>query len=168
MFIDAGDAYGCDVQQMIRQVFPSELRQGRVRPVRGWAHQDSRLWGGLPFIKSEEQIRDKSKKLDRPLEINSPSCKSRFLELIRQQRVILPGELGVDYPSDITQQFSAELLRSYISVGGIERMKWVKLPGRENEALDLGTYTLASTAYLGPFFGQNMEYGPLASIVPGG
>ena len=88
--------------------------------------------------------------------------------MIRQQRVILPGELGVDYPSDIAQQFSAELLRSYIGVGGIERMKWVKLPGRENEALDLGTYTLGATAYLGPWFGQNVEYGPMAALVPGG
>ena len=168
MFIDAGDAYGCNVQELIRQIFPSDLREGKVRPVRGWAHVDSRLWGGQPFIRTEETLRQKNKKLDKPLEINSPSCKSRFIELIRQQRVILPGELGVDYPTDIANQFAAEQLRSYIGIGGIERMKWIKLPGRENEALDLGTYALGSTAYLGPFYGERMEYGPMASFVPGG
>ena len=168
MFVDAGDAYGCDVQEMIRRVFPSELRSGRVRPIRGWAHVDSRLWGGQPFIKSEETLRTKKKKLDRPLEINSPSCKSRFIELIRQERVILPGELGVDYPTNIVQQLTAEQLLSYISVGGWEKLKWRKLPGRQNEALDLGTYALASTAYLGPMYGDRKEYGPMSALVPGG
>ena len=167
MFVDAGDAHGCDVQELIRQVFPSELRSGRVRPVRGWAHIDSRLWGGQPFIKSEETLRTKEKNLKRPLEINSPSCKSRFLELIRQGRVVLPGELGVDYPAEIANQFGAEQLRSYVSTAGIEKMKWQKLPGRENEALDLGTYALASTAYLGAHYGERLEYGDVMAFVPG-
>ena len=153
MFIDAGDAHGCDVQEMVRAVFRSELRTGRVRPIKGWAHVDSRKWGGEPFIKTEETIRTKVKKLDRPLEINSPSCKSRFIELMRRQRVILPGRRGVDYPTNIVQQFTAEILRSYVGIGGVERLRWAKLPGRENEALDNGTYALAATAYLGPAFG---------------
>ena len=166
MFIDAGDAHGCDVPEMVRQIFPQELRSGKVRPIMGRGVSRSSDWGNHPMVANDETIRTIKKKLDRPLQVNSPSAKARVFDLVRQIRLIFPGRIGVDYPSNLLSQLGSEYLRSYISAGGYENRKWTKAPGRENETLDLGTYAVCAIAYLGPRYASRRQYGPMRDFVP--
>ena len=165
MFVDAGDPHGADVNELLRAVFKAELRAGRVRAIKGWSGTDSKRWGEIGPMYHGDTLKTRAKRLGQVLTVNSAGTKSAFLMMLRQGNVCLPGVVGTDYPADILRQLSSEQLRSYVTVGGHEKLKWVKLPGRDNETLDLGTYTLAGCAYLGPQYASNFDIGPIRDFI---
>ena len=160
MFVDAGDAHGADVMELLRTIFPGEVRSGRVCAIKGWSGADSSLWGQVGPMYHGDTLKDE-KRRGQVLTVNSAGTKSAFLNKIKQGRVLYPGMIGVDYPAGVLRQLCSEELRSYVALNGHERLRWRRLPGRENEALDLGTYALAGCAYLGPEYSTRYQFGSL-------
>ena len=149
MFLDGGDyAGGAPVEELVRARWPRQVKDGRVKVIRGQAKGTMQDWYAQDDIVGKRRFGGSDS--GGVMTLNVPGIKIRLMEQVHEGRIqwATGRDEGV-WPADIVEQLLSESLVSRVGVAGVEKHLWQKKRGVNNETWDFGVYTNAAISYLG-------------------